>query len=297
MIRYPITKTELEARVEAVKKGWLVRAQQRTDIFKAAGDYNESSNIWSEIKDAFLELQHDKCAFCERKLGGKSYNRKEYDIEHFRPKNAVKAWPSETLKTKRKLSYNFPLGDKTTKGYYLLPYNLLNYTAACTGCNSSLKASYFPVGKKRVLDSDDYEKLKKEEAYLLCPVGVHDDLDPEDVITFEGIIPIPKLKRGPKHRRARVTIDFFDLVMREDLLRERAGIIVSMWLAYQTLQNNSATDDDKATAQLIIDAAISPKSPHTNCARAFHKLCKEDPQKAHAYKALAEPIYRKLIEP
>lgn len=297
MIRYPITKTELEARVEALKKGWLMRAQERTDAFRAASDYNESSNIWSEIKDAFLELQHDKCAFCERKLGGKSYNRKEYDIEHFRPKNAVKTWPSETLKTARKLSYKFPLGDKTTKGYYLLPYNLLNYTAACTGCNSSLKASYFPVGKKRVLDSDDYEKLKKEEAYLLCPVGEHDELDPEDVITFEGVIPIPKLKRGPKYRRARVTIDFFDLVMREDLLRERAGIIVSMWLAYQTLQNNGATEDDKAIAQLIIDAAISPKSPHTNCARAFHKLCKEDPQKARAYKALAEPIYRKLIKP
>lgn len=108
---------------------------------------------------------------------------------------------------------------------------------------------------------------------------------------------MPRLKRGLKNRRARVTIDFFDLAMREDLLRERAGVIVSMWLAYQTLRGSGASDDDRATAQLIIDAAISPKSPHTNCARAFHKLCAEDTQKARAYKDLAVPIYRKLIEP
>lgn len=297
MIGYRVNLSELEARVEAAKGGWLARARERTEAFRAAGDYEESSNIWSEIKDAFLDLQYDKCAFCERKLGGKSYNRKEYDIEHFRPKNAVKAWPSQSFKTARKLSYNFPLGEAAKKGYHLLPYNILNYTVACTGCNSSLKASYFPVGGKRVLDSDDYEKLKKEEAYLLCPVGENDDLDPEDAITFEGIIPVPKVKRGPKKRRARVTIDFFDLAMREDLLRERAGIIVSMWLAHRTLQNGSASDDDKATARLIIEAAVSPRSPHTNCARAFRKLCEEDPQKARAYKDLAQPIYRKLLEP
>src|SRR4051812_42346759 len=118
MIHYLTTRADLEARVKAVKKGWLARAQRRTDAFRAAGDYNESSNIWSEIKDAFLDLQFDKCAYCERKLGGKAYNRKEYDIEHYRPKNAVKKWPTEAVKEARQIVYRFPLGEATTKGYY-----------------------------------------------------------------------------------------------------------------------------------------------------------------------------------
>ena len=294
MIRYPITKAELEARVEAVKPGWLARARQRTDSFRAAGDYQEESSIWSEIKDAFLELQYDKCAYCERKLGGKSYNRKEYDIEHFRPKGSVKAWPTDAIKAARNLSYTFALGDASAKGYYLLPYNILNYTAACTGCNSSLKSNYFPVARSRVLESDDFARLRREEPFLLCPLGDIDPDDPEDVITFEGFLPIPKLKRGARHRRGRVTIDFFDLATRSDLIRERAGIIVTIWMAHRTLQNNQADADDKATAQLIIDTALSPQSAHTNCARAFYRLCEQDPQKARTYKTLAEPILREL---
>jgi hypothetical protein len=296
MILYPITRADLETRVEAVKSGWLARAQTRTATFRAAGDYTESSNIWSEIKDAFLDLQFDKCVYCERKLGGKAYNRKEYDIEHYRPKNAVKKWPGDAVKKARKLNYKFPLGDPTTRGYYLLPYNISNYTVSCTGCNSSLKSNYFPIAGPRIITSDDYTRLQNEEPYLLCPVGDLDADDPEDLITFEGFIPVPKRKRGKKYKRARITIDFFDLAMRDDLIRERSGVIVTLWLAHQTLNNPHSSNEDKDTAQLIIDVATSRKSPHTNCARAFDGLCKEDPAKAQAYKQMAEPHYRKLLE-
>src|ERR1044072_4452686 len=135
MIRYPVQnppthKDDLEylkELIEKTKPGWLTRASQKTADFRLAGDYNEKSPIWSEIKDAFLDLQYGKCAYCERKLGGKSYNRKEYDVEHYRPKSNIGIWPSkkvlEKMAEQGKTSYKFSTGMPSEKGYYLLPYN------------------------------------------------------------------------------------------------------------------------------------------------------------------------------
>src|SRR5262249_14965047 len=150
----------LEKLVRELKPDWLGDAHFRTETFRADGEYNETDEpIWSEIKDVFLDMQSEKCAYCERKLGGKSYNRKEYDVEHYRPKNKVRSWPNtkalEKIIARGNSAYNFPMGEATTKGYYLLPYNIRNYAAACTGCNSTLKSNYFPIANKRVLDSDD----------------------------------------------------------------------------------------------------------------------------------------------
>lgn len=52
MIRYPITKTQLEILIAAEDATWLQRAKDRTDGFRAKGFYDESSSIWSEIKTA-----------------------------------------------------------------------------------------------------------------------------------------------------------------------------------------------------------------------------------------------------
>jgi hypothetical protein len=301
MIRYPVQETPTETEdleylkelVERIKPGWLTKALDRTEKFKEKGKYDESGPIWSEIKDVFLDLQYGKCAYCERKLGGKSYNRKEYDVEHYRPKSNIGQWPTKKVIEKMaeagKQSYSFATGEASDKGYYLLPYNILNYTVACTGCNSTLKSSFFPIAKDRKLDSDDFESLKTEEPYLLFPLGELDD-DPQEYITFNGILPVPKPKRGAKYRRARVTIDFFDLDIRPELIEERAGIIVAIWLAFETLEDAHAPAERRATAQNIINAAISPKKPHTSCARAFYKLCQENRQLAHEFKIRAERI-------
>src|SRR5215213_8823865 len=290
MIHYPISEVDLKSKIKAIKETWLDRAKARTKVFRKAKKYNESSNIWSEIKDVFLDIQFNKCAYCERRLGGKKYHRKEYDVEHYRPKSAVKLWPGKTQKQKRSFDYSFSLGTATNTGYYLLAYNVRNYSASCTGCNSSLKSNYFPVGGARVLHSDDYSKLKNEEAYLLCPVGDIDD-DPEDIITFMGYLPVPKENDENKlnYKRARVTIDFFDLDTRDDLLWERAGIIVTLWQAHDVLKNEWASDEAKQAAQLHIDVSISPKSPHTSCAKAYSRLCIQDWESARKCKNFAMP--------
>ena len=82
MIRYPIHPAQLEARVEQHRPGWLARAAERTERFREAGKYGESSSIWTEIKRPYMELQGFKCGFCERRLEKSAYGNIEHDVEH-----------------------------------------------------------------------------------------------------------------------------------------------------------------------------------------------------------------------
>ncbi|MBP6824299.1 MAG: hypothetical protein KA368_22315 [Acidobacteria bacterium] len=287
MIRYPITKAELEAAIESEKRGWLARARQKTDGFRTAGEFNEpaSRNSWSKIKAVYIRLQQNKCAYCERSFGHDRRSRIEHDVEHFRPKSSVKAWPIEGSS----LSYNFATGDASVKGYYLLAYDILNYTTACKTCNSILKVNHFPVLAARQTGSDDFVALKNEKPLLVYPIGDLDD-DPEELITFEGILPVPKFNRGERYSRARVTIDLFELDTREDLLEARAQILLGMWGMLRLLKTPGAAAEDKADAQKFIDWAKSPAAAHTNCARAFSKLYEQDIAKARQYKDRAAAI-------
>jgi hypothetical protein len=272
MIRYPITSAELEAAIEQEKCGWLAKAKNKTATFRAAKNFNEpdGKNSWGEIKPVFMRLQHNKCAFCDRLL---SAGRIEHDVEHFRPKNAVKAWPAKSKELQP--DYRFSTGEAADNGYYLLAYNIFNYATSCKMCNTTLKGNYFPVASQRVMDSDDFEKLKLEHSYLIYPLGDLDD-DPEDLITYRGILPIPKYRRGHKHRRARVTIDLFALDIREDLLRLRAEIIQTIWLAFITISTRNVNNENTQLARQIIDRARSPRTSQTACARVFYDLCQND---------------------
>src|SRR5262245_18163470 len=89
MIGYRISRADLEKMVGA---DWLKKASDRTNQFRRNGRYEESSSIWSEVKPKYMELQHQKCAFCERKLESIDLGAIEQDVEHFRPKASVKAW-------------------------------------------------------------------------------------------------------------------------------------------------------------------------------------------------------------
>lgn len=287
MIRYPITSMELESAVESEKRGWMAKARQKTDVFRTAREFNEPANhnSWGEIKGAFIRIQMNKCAYCERSFGYSRRSRIEHDIEHFRPKNSVKLWPPNGSN----LSYSFATGDADEKGYYLLAYNILNYTTACKTCNSILKTTHFPILARRKTDTDDFAALKNEKPLLIYPIGDLDD-DPETLINFEGILPVPKYKRGDRYRRARVTIDLFELDTREDLPKQRAEIILKLWLAHSVLRSLGINGEVRADAQKIINLATSPSSPRTNCARAFSRLCEQDLTKAREYKERAEKL-------
>ncbi|MBS1812759.1 MAG: hypothetical protein JST84_31620 [Acidobacteria bacterium] len=278
MIRYPITATELEAAIEQEKQGWLAKAKKKTSAFRRAKQFNEpdSQYSWGEIKDVFIRLQHNKCAFCDRLLSGPPYGRIEHDLEHFRPKKAVKAWNGNNT-----YGYRFALGDAAERGYYLLAYNIFNYATSCKTCNTKFKANYFPIAGTRRLTTDDFTLLKQEQPYLVYPLGNLDD-DPETLITYRGILPIPKYRNGHKYRRARITIDLFELDSREDLRRLRAEVIQKLWLAFRTLQQRRSKAD-APFARRIIDCACSPQTSQVACSRAFYDLCQNDANTARLF--------------
>lgn len=269
VIRYWITAAELNARVDAVKSNWRSRAQKRTARFRRTGTYFEPPEpIWSEIKAVFMALQNDKCAYCERQLGAIEHGKIEYDVEHFRPKNSVAAWPQGVSE------YPFATGGDFPDGYYLLAYHLANYAVACKPCNTNLKSNYFPVAAVRITGKDDPADLADEKPLLIFPLGEQAD-DPQNLLRFEGTVPLP-VSTDPgdyDYQRARVTIDFFALATREELLRERARLIFGLFIALQHAQPGSY---EARTVTIL----TSPTHPHTNCAQCFEQLYDADRNKA-----------------
>jgi hypothetical protein len=291
MIRYPDALVDLDAAIELEAKGWLQKALDRTDKYAVLGQYTEEHTeadgtktklapFWGDVKPVFMVRQSNKCLYCEKKLEGKAPI--ECDLEHFRPKSNVRAWPPK----KSSLRYNFPLGNVPPKGYYLLAYHLLNYGAACKTCNSPYKSDYFPVAAARVVGQRDPAAYLAEEPYLVYPLGLLDE-DPEDLIAFEGARAIPRhdaVADVRKWRRGRVMIDFFGL-NRDGLLADRADWLVSaIWP--QFLQ--AETGDE--TAKQRLENARKPTKRFTSCTRCFLNLCSTDRAAAEAMIPLLEKI-------
>ncbi len=281
MIRYNITYNDLRELVRKEDADWLRDAEEKTETFRRLGKYSEIKNIWRRVKKVFMRLQHNKCAFCERKLEApESGGAREFDKEHFRPKSSVKSWPSKKMIREFGLPDDFPRSEGSSRGYYLLPYHLFNYSVACKPCNSSFKGSYFPIGGNRNVDSDNPLELGDEAAYLIYPIG-DIDADPEQVITFDGVSAVPAVRdhNDPAFERARVTILLFNLNGREELLRARAEKISFLFHALKSF-HSQPTPEDKELAERWIAHLTAAESSHTNCLRSFKRLYDRDENRA-----------------
>lgn len=286
MIRIgPTTSAALEALVDAHSATWRTRASLRTTALVAAATYNETGSIWGEIKPVFMVLQNYKCVFCERPLGGKEVGSIEHDLEHFRPKNGVKAWPSAAKR--RTLAYSFLTGVASADGYYWLAYDLANYAAACKPCNTVLKSNAFPILRARGAATASVAALNaSEQPLLLYPVGPGGD-DPARFLTFEGIVALPLNPHGIAWQRAKVTIDFFRLNTRQELRRGRFEVIRTVFLASEVAATSpNATFVAHARATLL--EVVSVASPHSACAKAYLDLMVTDPDAAYEIYGLAE---------
>src|SRR5437868_6876103 len=139
MIRYKFTETELIRDIQADDKakkrkvGWLDKAKQLTAELKRRPNKKIQSQ-WSEVKSVYTRRQHGKCAFCERLLGDHELSAVEFDVEHFRPKNAVKPWPPSELVKELRLPADFPVSKSGGSGYRLLAFHHLNYASSCKTC-------------------------------------------------------------------------------------------------------------------------------------------------------------------
>lgn len=281
MIRYRSTRRQLERAVDTHHPGWRERAAIRTARFIAQGKCEEDSSIWSEIKVVFMRLQHFKCAYCERALAGETHGSGEHDLEHYRPKSSVKAWPTAAIRQDRGLTYSFGTGPADVSGYYWISYNLENYAASCKPCNSALKSNYFPIAGNRGGATATIRQLNSwEKPFVIFPIGTL-DADPKDLIEFDGIVAIPKATRGHARRRAQVTIDFFDLNNREELWDGRFAVIRALWGALE-LSHEGASQRSRRDAREVIEELTAGNSPHTSCAQAFVALFERDPEDAWA---------------
>lgn len=270
MIRHPIIEADLEALIEEYKPGWLQRAAERTAQFIAAGKYEESSSIWSEIKPVFMALQANKCVFCELQLQSGDLGRIDHDLEHFRPKSSVKSWPLK----KSKVSYDFDTGGKGD-GYYWLAYDLANYATSCKVCNSPLKSNNFPINGPRATEHRRPRDLTDEQSFLCYPIGDL-DTDPQALVSFLVTTAVPASKDTMLARRGRIIIDFFGLNEREDLHRGRARMIMILGEALKAI----AEGRDVERNRLIAAKVVASDVPHTSCSRSFARMWQEDEGKA-----------------
>lgn len=275
MIRYDASLDEIRGQISNRFPDWLASASARTKEFRKAKAYREASPAWSQIKIIYMEAQHAKCAYCERKLESGDGGKIEWDIEHYRPKSNIKRWPAKDSE----LRYSFTLGSESEKGYYLLPYNINNYLTSCKVCNSTYKANFFPIAaKRRVLTSDDPARLIRERPFIPFPFGDVDD-DPENILTFQGFVCVPIASSGSRRERALVTIDFFKLNDRDTLLSERSELILYIWLVLERLQQ----DAEDPVARILMETIRSNTAKHANCARSFIRTYEQNRGLAEEY--------------
>lgn len=282
MIRHTTTLKALRSQIKVASSNWFIRAQAILDRLPANPRSKDFRTIWSEIKDIYINLQHSKCAFCEKPLEG----RIEQDVEHFRPKTEVEHWtvPADLLPelSKAGVAIGQAKDGSSEPGYRFLAYLPFNYAAACKPCNSVLKGNFFPVVGPRMTDAKEPPAPSSERALLIYPVGTI-DVDPESLITFvEGVVPQPLKKSGFGRVRALVTIAVFrlgDPIERKVFFQGRARAIQHLYLNLRAMQ----WDPDPAIADAAtrnVTQMLSPAAPFASCLRSFHRLFHDSPDEA-----------------
>lgn len=289
MIRFAITKDELYERIDEEVASWRKRAAERQKEINKKKRVDEDDGIWSEIKRVFMELQGWKCMYCEKPMPKPDPNSKEgtaegkveYDVEHYRPKNSVKAWPTAKIKKLRMVDYDDQLHEPPAGGggYYKLALDPLNYGVSCKTCNSELKGDRFPTLRSHNRALTDRTKLdEKEEPCLVLPIGEVSP-DPEEILEWLG----PVVRSRNDEIRGRAIVDFFQLDTRADLVEGRAALI---GLLYPKLEDALGTGQTAKTAQEFVDAMTADTSTWAACARAYVKLHGDDRAEAKRWNDL-----------
>lgn len=278
MIRFPITAPDLQQRINQHDPTWYQRAMDLYNLLPANPKTKDFVSLWTDIKPIFVQLQNSKCIYCETLIEGAISN----DIEHFRPKTKVSGWRVPSWLAKAGVQVTPPIGPRGDRGYRDLAYCPWNYGASCKVCNTVLKKNYFPINGVRQPAGQNPAVMNHERALLVYPIGSIDD-DPEQLLGFQGMHPVPLSPKGTfAFQRALVIIELFsldDAVERKELFRARAGLIGHL---YSQLRHeaSAATAADLQDARDWIAVLTEPKSPHANCLRCFEQTFRRNPREA-----------------
>ncbi len=274
MIRYAISLRELRARIEAKEPTWFTRADHATTSLPARPKSSDFPELWTEVKDVYIELQHSKCAFCEKPLEG----RIEHDVEHFRPKTTVTLWDIPQDLVDEGITVSQPAGgarksDRSELGYRFLAYHPFNYAAACKPCNTIFKGNLFPIAGKRAVEATEPPAHASERPYLIYPIGDLDD-DPETLITFNGPVPQAARPSGHDRFRAQATIAIFKLddpVKRKVFFEGRAKAIQLLFLNLEAIRRGDDPPLVRA-ARANVARMLRDSEPFANCLRCFNRI-------------------------
>lgn len=121
------------------------------------------------VKNVLLRAQYGKCCYCESEVRPLSYG----DVEHYRPKGAVKQ------------AENHP-------GYYWLAYNWNNLLFSCEVCNRSYKKALFPLKNPDARARSHHDNIGDERPLFVNPAID----DPRKHIRFRGATPYHLTKVG-----------------------------------------------------------------------------------------------------
>jgi hypothetical protein len=282
MIRYAIQLARLKEMIRAAKNqsAWFKKAKAALADLPISPKSSDFPPLWSKIKQVYITLQCSKCCFCEKSLEGKI----EQDVEHFRPKAEVRPWKLTERLARAGVVLAQSSDAAPEPGYARLAYHPFNYAMACKYCNSTLKKNYFPVAGPRQSGGTNPARMRKERAYLIYPLGDHDQ-DPEDLIEFDGLSPVPKQPAGFGRHRALVVIELFHLdspVKRRILFKGRAYLLRLLFLELEG-RRNAATPAEKQKHQAAVASLTSDACPFANCMRSFVRLYHSDRTKATGY--------------
>lgn len=124
------------------------------------------------VKRQLKADQYSKCGFCEAIFDANVAG----DVEHYRPKGAVKTATG-----------------KIHPGYYWLAYDWENLSYACPDCNEYRKRDQFPLVDEAARARDHHSDIAVEAPLLLDP---YSGSDPRQHITFRGEVPYAQTPEG-----------------------------------------------------------------------------------------------------
>lgn len=163
----------LQKRGSNARRSHSVRFTADPDAFRSGKKKFSFKEIYKdpEVKASLRDAQHDKCVFCESKIGHVLYGKG--DVEHFRPKAGVRQNPDDELKR---------------PGYYWLAYDWDNLFLSCGQCNRRYKGNLFPLRDPDARARSHHDSIDDEEPLFLHP----SEDEPEEYIKFRGAVAVAK---------------------------------------------------------------------------------------------------------
>ena len=222
------------------------REKELQKIRKAvsSGESYRFEPLWSDrkVKNFLHRSQHGKCCYCERKRDEK----RESDVEHFRPKAKVE-------------------GAEDHLGYWWLAYSWENLLIACKTCNEEYKKSKFPLKHCSERAYGEKSDLAKEEPILINPL----EEDPEEFIEYD-LSAKYMAKADGKCGRGRETVDKLTGINDMRVMKERAGKIRHYRMCALSLSNGEG-DELRAEAEKCLHEYVCSCSPFSGFARFYFK--------------------------